>query len=110
MVVGALKLVLHVANAGGLKPKRKVARSIMDKVRARFNAAVAEVDANDLWQRLEIGFCVCGNQVGQVEDQIRNITSFVEGMGLAEVADVRLEIMNLKEMTWIGEHGLRGSS
>ena len=108
MVVGALKLILHVSSAGGLKPKRKVARSVIDKVRARFNAAVAEVGANDLWQRLEIGFCVCGNQVSQVQEQIKNITSFVESLGLAELVDVRLEIMNLKEMTWIGEYGLRG--
>ena len=110
MVVGALKLILHVGCADGLKPKRKVARSVIDKVKSRFNAAVAEVGANDLWQRLEIGFCVCGNQVAQVEEQMRNITSFVEGLGLAEVVDVRLEIMNLKEMAWIGEYGLRGGS
>ena len=108
MVVGALKLILHVADADGLKPKRKVARSIIDKARSRFNAAVAEVDANDLWQRLEIGFCVCGNQVAQVEEQMRNITNFVDNLGLAEVVDVRLEVMNLKEMAWIGEYALRG--
>ena len=109
MVVGALKLVMHAGFSGGLKPKRKVVRSILDKVRARFNAAAAEVDSNDLWQRLELGFSVCGNEVAQVEDQMRNITRFVESMALAEIVDVRLEVMNLKDMTWRGEYDGGGS-
>ena len=100
MVVGALKIILHVGNSGGLKSKRKVARSLLDKVRAKFNAAAAEVDANDLWQRLEVGFCVCGNEVAQVREQMRNIARYVDNLGLAEVTDVRMEIMNLKDMTW----------
>lgn len=108
MVVGALKIVLHVGYSGGLKPKRKVARSILDKVRAKFNTAAAEVGSNDLWQRLEIGFAVCGNEISQVEEQMRNIARFVESMALAEVVDVRLEVFNLKEMTWIGEYNRRG--
>ncbi len=97
-------MTMHVSHSGGLKPKRKVARSILDRVRAKFNAAAAEVDANDLWQRLEIGFSVCGNKVAQVEEQMRNITRFVESLGLAEIVDVRLEVMNLKNMSWIGEY------
>lgn len=104
MVAGALKMVLHVGHAGGLKPKRKAARSIIDKVRARFNAAAAEVGGNDLWQRLELGFCVCGNDIAQVEDQMRNIARFVENTAQAEVVDVRLEVFNLKEMTWLGQY------
>ena len=101
MVVGALKLTLHVADSGGLKPKRKVARSILDRVKARFNASVAEVGSNDLWQRLELGFCVCGNEIAQVDDQMRNIRRFVESLILAEVVDARLEIINLKDMPWL---------
>ncbi|MFH1060553.1 MAG: DUF503 domain-containing protein [Pseudomonadota bacterium] len=100
MVVGALKMTLHVADSGGLKPKRKVARAILDRVRAKFNTAAAEVGGQDTWQRLELGFAVCGNETGHVQNQLDEIGRFVERLGLAEVADVRVELMSLKDMTW----------
>lgn len=100
MVVGALKLTLHLPEGGSLKAKRKVVRSLTDRVRARFNVAAAEVGANELWQRLELGFVVCGNQHARVEHQLDQITRLVERLALAEVVDVRQEVMNLKDMPW----------
>ncbi len=93
-------MTLHLPMAGDLKAKRKVARSLADRVRARFNAAVAEVGSNDLWQRLELGFAVCGNESAFVQRQLDEIGRFVERQALAEVTDMRQEIMSLKDMTW----------
>ena len=93
-------MTLHLPEAGSLKVKRKVVRALTDRVRSRFNAAACEVGANELWQRLELGFAVCANQVSHVDNQMDEITRFVERLALAEVTDVRREVMNLKEMTW----------
>jgi len=93
-------MTLHLPEAGSLKVKRKVVRALTDRVRARFNAAAGEVGANDLWQRLELGFAVCGNEVGFVERQMDELTRFVERQALAEVTDVRMEVVNLKDMAW----------
>jgi uncharacterized protein YlxP (DUF503 family) len=103
MVIGALKIVLHMNESGGLKDKRKIAHSIIGKVRSRFNTAAAEVGANELWQRLELGFAVCGNETARVQEQMRNIRRQIESLALAELADVRMEIINLKDMAWAGE-------
>ena len=100
MVVGALNMTLHLGESASLKAKRKVVRSILGRVRAKFNAAAAEVGAQDLWQRLELGFTVCGNQVDHVGRQMDEIGRFVERLALAEVVDVWVEVMNLKDMTW----------
>ena len=75
-------------------------RSILDRVRARFNAAASEVGGNDLWQRLELGFAVCANRPDHVERQLRRIQGFIERLALAEVVDVRVELVNLKDMAW----------
>jgi uncharacterized protein YlxP (DUF503 family) len=69
-------------------------------VRNKFNASAAEVGGNELWQRIELGFSVCGNQHSHVQNQLEELTRFVERLALAEVVDVRVEIMNLKDMTW----------
>jgi hypothetical protein len=100
MVVGALRMTLHLGEGASLKAKRKVVRSLAERVRSRFNAAAAEVGANDLWQRLELGFAVCGNEVGFVERQVDEISRFVERQALAEVVDARTEIISLKDMAW----------
>ena len=93
-------MVLVEGGSGSLKTKRKVVRSITDRVKARYNAAVAEVGGNDLWQRMELGFAFCGNDIGHVDNQMDQVARFVEGLYLAEVVDVAKEVFNLKEMTW----------
>ncbi len=75
-------------------------RSLLDRVRARFNAGAAEVGANDLWQRIELGFSVVGNDHGFVDHQLAEIARFIERLALAEVVDERREVMSLKDLTW----------
>ena len=55
MPVGLLILNLHLPDAHSLKEKRFTVRKIQDRLRARFNVAVAELDHQDLWQRAMIG-------------------------------------------------------
>ena len=55
MPVGLLILELHLPEAHSLKDKRFTVRRIQDRLRARFNVAVAELDHQDLWQRSSIG-------------------------------------------------------
>lgn len=55
MAVGLLILEMHLPYAHSLKEKRLVVRKIQDRLRARFNVAVAELDHQDLWQRAVVG-------------------------------------------------------
>ena len=55
MPVGLLTLELHIAEAQSLKDKRQVLRSLKDRLRAKFNVAVAELDFEDKWQRSVVG-------------------------------------------------------
>ena len=55
MPVGLLILNIHLPDAHSLKEKRFTVRKIKDRLRARFNVAVAELDHQELWQRAEIG-------------------------------------------------------
>ena len=55
MPIGVLTLELYIPHAHSLKEKRMVVRSLKERLRARFNVAVAELDHQDLWQRSVIG-------------------------------------------------------
>ena len=49
--VGVLTLELHIEGAQSLKDKRHTVKSLKDRLRGKFNVAVAEIDYQDLWQR-----------------------------------------------------------
>jgi len=84
---------LHECNS--LKAKRSIVKSIIGQMRNHFNASVAEVGANDVYQQAEIGFSMVGNDRRLMNAKIDKIFNFVEALGLAELIDTDMEIMNI---------------
>ena len=68
----------HLPESTNLKEKRQVARSLTTRLRNQFNVAVAEVDHNDLWQRLTIGVCCVSNDTAHAQEMLSKVVSFVE--------------------------------
>jgi uncharacterized protein YlxP (DUF503 family) len=95
MVVGMMKIEFRIHDNHSLKGKRKVVRSMVDKVKHRFNAAVAEVGANDNWQRIELGIATVGNDRRHIDSSLGNILGFLESLYLAEIISTESEILNL---------------
>jgi uncharacterized protein YlxP (DUF503 family) len=50
-VIGVLTLELRLENSHSLKDKRHVVQGLKERLRHKFNVAVAEIDCQDLWQR-----------------------------------------------------------
>ena len=78
MHIGVCRLSVHLPESRSLKSKRQVARSLTARLRNHFNVAVAEVDHNDLWQRLTIGVCCVTNDTAHAHEMMSKIVSFVE--------------------------------
>lgn len=95
MVVGTLKIEFRIQDNHSLKGKRKIVRSMVDRLKHRFNASVAEVGSNDNWQRIELGISTVGNDRRHIESSLGNIVSFVESLYLAEIVNTESEILNL---------------
>jgi uncharacterized protein YlxP (DUF503 family) len=75
MVVGVCTIDLHLPGIGSLKGKRQILLSLKDRIKKAHNVSIAEVDANDLWQRAVLGVaCVAndGRYVNQVLDAVLN--------------------------------------
>jgi uncharacterized protein YlxP (DUF503 family) len=60
-VIALLTLDIHVPHAQSLKDKRMVVRSVKDRLRSKFNVAVAETDHQDLWQRAQLSAVTVGS-------------------------------------------------
>ncbi len=95
MIVGAALVELHVHGSQSLKEKRGVVRSISQRVRNRFNLAVAEVGGQDTWQRAQLGFAATGGDVPRVRAVLERAVRYVEELHLAEVVASDVEIVQL---------------
>lgn len=95
MVVGCLKLEFHLVDNRSLKGKRKVVRSMIDKVKARFNVSIAEVGSNDKWQKIELGITTVANDRRHVDSSLNHVVSFLESLYLAQIVSTEMEILNV---------------
>ncbi len=94
MVIGTLQIVFMLHDNRSLKGKRKVVRSIVDRLKAKFNVSVAETGSNDKWQKIELGICTVGNDTRHVDSSLNHILDFIEFIQLAQVVDVKLDIFH----------------
>ncbi|HHW44043.1 DUF503 family protein [Desulfofundulus thermobenzoicus] len=93
MVVGVLVLELRMGEANSLKSKRRVLKSLLDKVKSRYNVSVAEVGKQDTWQFSTVGVSFISNDSAHVHQTLSAVVRFVEGMGTVELLDVRTELL-----------------
>lgn len=94
MVVGVLELTLVLYETASLKDKRSVVRRVVNRVRNKFNAAVAEVDDLDAHDHAVLGVVVVGNDRRFADQVLDRIEHFVEALGLAELRWMQRTIDN----------------
>jgi len=73
MPVGLLTLELHIPDARSLKDKRQILRSLKDRLRRKFNIAIAELDFHDVWQSSTIGIVTLSNAQQHVEESLQHV-------------------------------------
>ena len=87
MVVGILEVVLYLHDNDSLKGKRSVVRSIKRRVQDKFNVSIAECDDLDDWKRITLGVAQIGTDRAHVDRCLREVSSFIDQLGLAESGD-----------------------
>jgi len=95
MVIGFGIIVFRLHDCRSLKGKRKVIKSIIGQTRNKFNASIAEVGSNDMYQKAEIGFSLVGNNRKLLNSKMDKLINSVDALGLAEIIDTEMEIINL---------------
>ena len=97
MIVAAVMITLIIPENDSLKGKRKVVKSLIEKVRHKFDAAVAEVGDNDLWQKAQVGVALVGNDSQLLEARLQQIMKFIENQYLVEIIDSQMELCYLEK-------------
>ncbi len=87
MVVGIVTWELHLNGCQSLKDKRRILKSLKDRLHRRCNVSVAETDHHDLWQRAELSCCVAAAERRHAESVLSTAAKLVEREPLARVID-----------------------
>lgn len=89
MKVLLLKVTLRASWVHSLKEKRMVVKSIVQRLKNKFNLSVAEVAEQDIHQIIVIGIAaICGSSA-QVDSTMENVINFIEGITDAEIIDIQ---------------------
>jgi uncharacterized protein len=93
MTVGSCKIELRIPESGSLKAKRRVVKSLKDRVQARFSVAIAEVDRLDDWQRATLGVACVSNDARLVDATLSRVVNWIEACGEALVVDYEIDLV-----------------
>ncbi len=90
-VIGVLTLELRLENSHSLKDKRQVVKSLKDRLRGKFNVAVAEIDYLELWQRAAVAAVTVSPDHAHAERVLRSVEHEAALLLGPELADATVE-------------------
>lgn len=93
MIIGTVKVYMNAGWVHSLKEKRMVVKSIIAKVKNKFNVSIAEIEDQDLHQSIVLGIACVSNDTKHADSTIQNVINFIEEKCEAVVLDVRVEML-----------------
>ena len=92
-IIGVLTIELHFPEAQSLKAKRMVVKSIKDKLRRKFNVAIAETGYLELWQRAELSAVSVNGTRSILESELEAVSRELEDHFPSELVGTSFELI-----------------
>lgn len=93
MIIGVCRIVLSIPESFSLKDKRRVKRSIVEKVRNKFNVSIAEVEAQDNINELILGISCISTDSNQIYRVFSDVIKLVEKEKDSFIVDYEINIL-----------------
>lgn len=91
MIVGVMTTKLHLHGITSLKEKRSIVKSLIGRLKSRFNISIAEVDYNDNKAGALIAIAIVSNDTRFVNQQLDKIIDFMRNDGRFYLGQVQRE-------------------
>ena len=89
--IGVLTLELRLENSHSLKDKRHVVQSLKNRLRNKFNVAVAEIEYQDLWQRAAVAAVTVASDHTHAERVLQSVEAEAAALLGGDLVDVTVE-------------------
>ena|ERR1700722_19586980 len=96
MIIGVLQLELSIGDAMSLKDKRRVIKSLKDRIAHGHNVSIAEVGALDAHRRAILGIAMVANDRGYVEGALSKLVDFVRTVHSLDLVDYQIDLLGRK--------------
>jgi hypothetical protein len=93
MTIGVLQIEISVTDAMNLKDKRRVVKSIKDRIAHGHNVSIAEVGALDEHRRCILGLAMVGNDKQYVEGALSKLVDFIRMVPQVSLMDYSIEML-----------------
>lgn len=93
MIIGIGRVELFFHGNGSLKGKRQRVKSIIARVRNKFNVSIAEIEDNDNWEKAVLGFSAVSNDNRFVNSLLLKVIEFIDHQHQGELIDHQIEIL-----------------
>ncbi|MFQ5579533.1 MAG: DUF503 domain-containing protein [Nitrospiria bacterium] len=93
MIVGICVIELHIPHSHSLKEKRKILLGIKNRVKNRYNIAIAEVGEQDKWQRAVLGITTVSNDQRFVNQVLDKVIGFISSTPEIEMIHHQIELL-----------------
>jgi uncharacterized protein len=93
MFTGLMTVEMHLQGLNSLKDKRSIVKSLIERLRSRFNVSVAEVGNNDSRNSAVIGIAVVSNDKTHAGQQLDVIERFIRGDGRFGVGETERDVV-----------------
>ena len=94
MNVGVCRIRLRLPENESLKGKRHVVKSVVERVKNKYNVSIAEVDEQDAWQVISLGISCVSESAQHANEMLSKVVDFIERTRFdVEMLDYDLEII-----------------
>jgi uncharacterized protein YlxP (DUF503 family) len=93
MHVALLQVVLQIPDANGLKDKRRVVRSLLDRIRNDHPVAAAEIEDQDVWRSAVVGFAAVSNSTKHAASTLQAVLEHIRRSPGCRVVEHELETL-----------------
>jgi uncharacterized protein YlxP (DUF503 family) len=91
MIVGVLTAQLHLHGINSLKEKRSIVKSLLGRLKSRFNISISEVDHQDEKTSAIVGIAMISNDASFINKQFDSIIDFMRCDGRFYLGNVERE-------------------
>ncbi|MBN1243950.1 MAG: DUF503 domain-containing protein [Spirochaetales bacterium] len=90
MVVSMFQIILELPETGSIKDKRRLVKSLCERLRTKYRVSCAEVDLNDSLRWTQIGAALVSNSKEHGETVMRKALETVEVRSGLRVHDMQV--------------------
>ncbi len=98
MFTGTAKICIHLQGTDTLKDKRRIVKSVIERLKSRFNVSAAEIDRLDNKRMAVIGIAVVSNDKTFTISQMESIKNFIYNDGRFFVGDIKTDVFAFEEV------------